>query len=155
MDNARLGTGSVIDRSLGRFPSYLKKNLVHIRHNLYLNRGDPAYYDKVLRYVDPSSAEAHYHLGQKYERQGNYSKALHHYLEAGPDLSSPYSLKARSAMRNLLEEESPPRHPIRTGNDGRATAGERRNRSAVKPILGGMILINILLLTLLLLMWHG
>lgn len=173
MRSGKPGTADSCYRGSGRFPSYLKKQLVHVKHNLYLNRGDPSYYEKVLRYVNPSCAEAHYRVGAKCEEEGSYSKALKHYLAAAMDLSSSYSFKAKLAMRRLLEEEPAesaarsrkadyvvagrhvlslrsPESPHST-KKSKATAAEGpRSPGISKPILAGFIMIHLLLLVLLL-----
>jgi lipoprotein-anchoring transpeptidase ErfK/SrfK len=44
--------------TISRFNNPLKSNLIHIQKNLYMNRTDPLYYEKILRYSDPKSSDA-------------------------------------------------------------------------------------------------
>lgn len=85
-----------------RFVSHLKKNLVKINHNLYVSENDSSYYEKLLRYTDPYSPDAHFHQGQKLEKEGELGKALIHYYEAA-QIHSPYYHKAKKSI-SLLEE---------------------------------------------------
>lgn len=85
-----------------RFESHLKKNLVKINHNLYVSENDSSYYEKLLRYTDPYSPEAHFHQGQKLEKEGELGKALIHYYEAA-QIHSPYYHKAKKSI-SLLED---------------------------------------------------
>ncbi|WP_281885302.1 L,D-transpeptidase family protein [Paenibacillus sp. YYML68] len=91
--------------SNGRFPSPHAGQLVHLHKNIYVNRHDPLYHDKVIRYLDPHSPEAHYYLGNHYERKGNRLKALQHYQEAMAVYPSDYYYKASSAIRRLHQAE--------------------------------------------------
>ena len=86
-----------------RFDSHLKKNLLHIHKNVYLSKSDEHYHEKILRYHDPSSPEAHYLLGQKMEQKGMLVKAYKHYQEAA-GIYSPYYFKAKQSCR-LLEDQ--------------------------------------------------
>ncbi|PFA68067.1 hypothetical protein CN378_08120 [Bacillus sp. AFS015802] len=88
---------------MSRFDSHLKKNLLHIHKNIYLSKSDEYYHEKILRYHDPSSPEAHYLLGQKMEQKGHLVKAYKHYQEAA-GIYSPYYFKAKHACRNLEDQ---------------------------------------------------
>lgn len=89
---------------MDRFDSYLKKHLVRINKNLFISKSDTQFYEKILRYKGEHSPEAHYRLGQKYEREGSLVKAYIHYNQV--DTSSPFYFNAKRASR-LLEERSP------------------------------------------------
>jgi tetratricopeptide (TPR) repeat protein len=79
-----------MNRSRSRFKNHLDDNLVHIHKNLYISPGDPLYYEKVIRYLDPNSPEAHFKLGQKNQKKGNLPKAKFHYQETLRTYPSPY-----------------------------------------------------------------
>jgi lipoprotein-anchoring transpeptidase ErfK/SrfK len=84
-----------------RFNNHLKSNLVHLHKNIYMNRTDPLYFEKILDFSDPKSPEAHYMLAQKYESKGNTTKALFHYKEATNDKSSLFYPKAKDRIRQM------------------------------------------------------
>ncbi|WP_162463244.1 L,D-transpeptidase family protein [Paenibacillus psychroresistens] len=84
-----------------RFDNHLKTNLIHLHKNLYLNRTDPLFFEKVLRYADPKSPEAHYMLALKYENEGKSAKALLHYQEAMKDNKSSFYAKAKDRLRRF------------------------------------------------------
>lgn len=84
-----------------RFDNHLKSNLIHLHKNLYLNRNDPLYFEKILDFADPKSSEAHYMLAQKQEKKGNITKALFHYKEATNDKESSFYPKAMDRIRQL------------------------------------------------------
>ncbi|TMU83923.1 hypothetical protein FGG79_17375 [Bacillus sp. BHET2] len=88
---------------MSRFESHLKKNLLNVHKNIYLSKDDENYYEKILRYHDPSSPEAHYHLGQKWEQKGAFVKAYKHYQQA-MNVHSPYYFKAKKANKHLEEQ---------------------------------------------------
>ncbi|CAM4322952.1 L,D-transpeptidase [Paenibacillus alkaliterrae] len=100
-----------------RFGNHNKNNLIKLHKNLYINPSDPLYYEKVLRYQDAHSAEAHFRLGQKHESNGSLSGALAHYKEASRDLYSPYSVKAKEAIRRIERDRQPQRdQPLTAGH---------------------------------------
>lgn len=83
-----------------RFDSYLKKDLVRMNRNVYINPSDPLYYQKILQYLDPHCPKSHFNLGQKCEQSGLHDKAIFHYTEAAkPD--SPYWYEAKEAIKRL------------------------------------------------------
>ncbi|HEY0828446.1 MAG TPA: L,D-transpeptidase [Bacilli bacterium] len=84
-----------------RFKNHLKTKLTHIHKNLYLNQDDPLYYEKILRYSDAQSPEAHFMLAQKYEKAGSSARALFHYQEAARSLTSPYYIKAKEGIKEI------------------------------------------------------
>ncbi|SFM37735.1 L,D-transpeptidase catalytic domain [Paenibacillus sp. 1_12] len=84
-----------------RFKNHLDEEMVHLHKNLYINRSDPMYFEKVIRYLDPHSPEAHYKLGQKFEEKGIKEKALFHYKECRKIYPSPYYFSSASAIRGL------------------------------------------------------
>jgi lipoprotein-anchoring transpeptidase ErfK/SrfK len=85
----------------GRFKNHLDEEMVHLHKNLYINRSDPMYYEKVIRYLDPRSPEAHYKLGQKFEAKGIVDKAVFHYKECRKTYPSPFYFASASAIRGL------------------------------------------------------
>ncbi|WP_456273129.1 L,D-transpeptidase [Bacillus sp. AK031] len=84
------------------FDSHVKKNLVKLHKNLYISKSDPQYFEKFLRYKDPQSPEAHYHLAKKWEEEGVLAKAYHHYQKAA-QTDSPYYFKAKTACKSIEE----------------------------------------------------
>ncbi|MCA1061076.1 L,D-transpeptidase [Rossellomorea aquimaris] len=126
---------------MGRFDSHLKKNLLHIHKNIYLSKSDEQYHEKILRYHDPSSPEAHYLLGQKMEEKGLLVKAYKHYQEAA-NIYSPYYFKAKQACR-LLEDQI-------TGDMGQVQKPAKAFLPFyAKVILCTLLIINVCLLILL------
>lgn len=124
-----------------RFDSHLKKDLLHIHKNIYLSKSDENYHEKILRYHDPSSPEAHYLLGQKMEQNGMLVKAYKHYKEAA-DVYSPYYFKARHACK-LLENQI-------TEDNGQVQQPDKTSLPRyVKVILFSLLFINACLLILL------
>ncbi|MCZ8519353.1 MULTISPECIES: L,D-transpeptidase [Paenibacillus] len=79
-------------------------HLIHLHKNLYLNRNDPNYYQKVINYLDRRSPEAHYRLGQHFEFEGRRDKALFHYRETMRTHPSPYYYLASGSIRRLEKE---------------------------------------------------
>lgn len=123
-------------------------NLVHLHKNVYVNRSDPSYHEKVLRYLDPHSPEAHYRLGQQFEHEGETDKALFHYKEAMKTHPSPYYYPAYKAIRRL-DKQFNPAAPHGAG-DVPSSAGPRTRRPFI-PLFMKALLIALLLLNLLLL----
>jgi lipoprotein-anchoring transpeptidase ErfK/SrfK len=135
--------------SEARFNNYLKSNLIHLHKNLYLNRTDPLYFEKILRYSNPKSAEAHYMLAQKYEKESNAAKALLHYQEAASDRLSPFYAKAKDRMRRIQRRDG-----SRDALTSFPTAPMALKKPRIilrKPILTFLIAFNLILLSLLLL----
>jgi lipoprotein-anchoring transpeptidase ErfK/SrfK len=128
-----------------RFNSPLKSNLVHLHKNLYLNRTDPLYYEKILRYSDPKSPEAHYKLAQRYEEEGNSPKALLHYQEAAKNNASPFYAKARDSIRRLQINKTRIELPMRIIPAIIPTPPEKMP-SSTKILLMSVIIFNLLLL---------
>jgi tetratricopeptide (TPR) repeat protein len=109
-------------RNGSRFKNHLDENLVHLHKNLYISQGDPLYYEKVIRYLDPKSPEAHFRLGEKHQINGNFKKALFHYKEVIRIYPSTYYAAAHKAVRHLeakqleeakrLQDVAVPRAPM-------------------------------------------
>ncbi|BCB06061.1 L,D-transpeptidase [Bacillus sp. KH172YL63] len=126
---------------MNRFESHLKKNLLHVHKNLYLAKDDEHYYEKILRYHDPSSPEAHYHLGLKWEQKGAWMKAYKHYQQAAT-VHSPYYFKAKKASR-LLEEQF-----LRNQSEDTGQTIKRTLPVYVKVLVFALLFINVCLLAL-------
>ncbi|OIJ22319.1 hypothetical protein BKP45_06680 [Anaerobacillus alkalidiazotrophicus] len=88
---------------MSRFDSHLKRNLDKIDKNLYVSKNDSHYYEKIIRYNGPNTAEAHFRLAEHYEKEGFLVKAYNHYKEAA-DVNSPFYIKAKKASQ-LLENQ--------------------------------------------------
>ncbi len=130
-----------------RFPSHLKSKLTVLHKNLYINSGDPQYYEKILRYKDAHSVEAHYRLARKYEQEGLRDKALIHYAEAASSRDSDFYIQARQAVRRLQHA-------------GEAASGDRKqavdHESPAKramPTIVTWTLIWLLMFNLLIVIW--
>ncbi|WP_248928626.1 L,D-transpeptidase family protein [Paenibacillus hamazuiensis] len=138
-----------MDRTSSRFKSHLDEKVVHLHKNLYINRSDPMYYEKVLRYLDPKSPEAHYKVGQKYEQQGAKEKAVYHYNECMKTYPSPYYYDASGSLRRLGRNPAP---PPRVEMPSPPQAVVYRSRPALpyfwKVMLVALLLLNLILLGL-------
>jgi tetratricopeptide (TPR) repeat protein len=134
-------------RNGSRFKNHLDENLVHLHKNLYISQGDPLYYEKVIRYLDPKSPEAHFQLGQKHQIKGNFKKALFHYKEVLRIYPSSYYSAAHKAVRHLearqteeakrLQDVAVPKAPV------------------MPPFLKMFLLVLLLVNLLLLLLYFG
>ncbi|WP_187274564.1 L,D-transpeptidase family protein [Paenibacillus sp. N3.4] len=87
-----------------RFQTMLDENLIHLHKNFFISSGDPQYYEKVLRYLDANSPEAHYKMGQKYQMNGNRKRAMFHYKEVLKTYPSPFYSAANRAI-HLLDQQ--------------------------------------------------
>ncbi|KZE78915.1 hypothetical protein AV654_15600 [Paenibacillus elgii] len=133
-----------------RFKSPAADKLVRLHKNIYLNRNDPKYHEKVITYLDPHSPEAHYKLGQYFENNGNIGKALKHYKEAMSTYPSPYYFPASGSIRRLTKEKAPA-VPVSQAASG-STAPRTKSKGAaagLKMLLLVLLFINVLLLALL------
>lgn len=133
-----------------RFKSPAEDKLVRLHKNIYLNRSDPKYHEKVITYLDPHSPEAHYKLGQHFENKGNIGKALQHYQEAMRTYPSPYYFPASGSIRRLTKEQAPA-VPVPPPASGAAASSPKRKSAAagLKIVLLTLLFINVLLLALL------
>jgi lipoprotein-anchoring transpeptidase ErfK/SrfK len=130
-----------------RFDNHLKTNLDHIHKNLYLHPNDPLYYEKILRYSDSQSPEAHYMIGRKYEQAGRISKALFHYQEVRSS-SSPYYTKAKQAVRRLQNNSSESKSDNENSHLYSPQQGSKTSNIA-KSMLICLLLFNLALILLL------
>jgi tetratricopeptide (TPR) repeat protein len=126
-----------------RFVHHLKSHLIHFHKNLYISRSDPRYYEKVVRFLDPSSPEAHFRLAQKYEAESNRVKAIQHYRASMKRYPSDYYYRAASAIRRL-ETPAPDGQPAE-----QTTSGTQLPFKALAGLLLFLILFNAVLLLLL------
>ncbi len=128
-----------------RFKNRVKQQLVQVDNHVYINPSDPQYYEKVLRYIDPHSAEAHYKLGQKHEEKGSFYNALYHYREAARYSSSSYYVVAKNSIQRIEQmvngEETPPGLPS-AGESGRSA--KRRKLLVVLLVLFCIMLLSLL-----------
>jgi hypothetical protein len=143
--NLGLG-GDRMDRSGSRFTNHLDDNLVHLHKNLYLSHGDPLYYEKVIRYLDAESPEAHFKLGQKHHKEGNLPKALYHYQETLRTYPSPYYAEARKALRQLTGKSGERQEAVEPAT-ARVTTAESRS-PLITAVLIILLLLNILIISL-------
>jgi tetratricopeptide (TPR) repeat protein len=136
-----------MNRSRSRFKNHLDDNLVHIHKNLYISPADPLYYEKVIRYLDPHSPEAHFKLGEKHQTKGNLPKAKFHYQEALRTYPSPYYSAANKALRLLTLKKGE-----KSAHAESAAAVEHADE--VKSPFISMLLIVLLVLNILIVMLY-
>lgn len=122
----------------------MKKNLVNIKKNLYINPSDPLYCEKVIRYIDPHSPEAHYMLGQKHEQKNSFSTALFHYKKAAR-FHSPYYLKAK---HSIIEIENKLKGRVPEQLSAPSNPSRSHIPMFVKSLIVFLLLFNMLLLLL-------
>ncbi|WNR42179.1 L,D-transpeptidase family protein [Paenibacillus roseipurpureus] len=84
-----------------RFRNQLDDHLIHLHKNLFISHSDPLYHEKVIRYLDAHSPEAHYNLGQKFQTKGNWQRARFHYAEVLKTYPSPFYSAANRAIHDL------------------------------------------------------
>ncbi|NOU85801.1 L,D-transpeptidase family protein [Paenibacillus sp. LMG 31460] len=89
-----------------RFRNHLDDNLIHLHKNLFISPSDPQYYEKVIRYIDANSPEAHYKIGQKFHLKGNLKRAIFHYKEVLRTYPSPFYSAANRAIRELDQQQA-------------------------------------------------
>lgn len=87
-----------------KFDAHVKKNIIEIERDQYIHPNDPLYIVKLMRYNN-KSAHFHYKLGQEHEKEGRYSRALFHYIEA-IRVHSPDYYKAKSSLLKLEKQLS-------------------------------------------------
>ncbi|UUZ80847.1 hypothetical protein LJK88_39635 [Paenibacillus sp. P26] len=131
-----------MEDSRKRFGTHLESNLVHLHKNFYVNRSDPHYYEKIIRYFDPRSAEAHYRLGRQLELGGFTDKAIYHYNQAMKAYPSEYYYPAYSALRHLQQQLHP---GSSSENNVLPPAGKKFLPPLLKFLLLFLLLINVLL----------
>ncbi|WP_159882623.1 L,D-transpeptidase family protein [Paenibacillus puerhi] len=133
----------------GRFPSPQAVQLVRLRKNLYVNRFDPLYHEKVIRYLDPHSPEAHFRLGQHYELKDMRNKAIQHYKQAMHAYPSEFYYPAAASIRRLSkQEEESLLNKERTFVPDNSSASKRALPLFLKVLLLTLLLANVLLLLL-------
>ncbi|WP_188205570.1 L,D-transpeptidase family protein [Alkalibacillus aidingensis] len=132
---------------MGRFDSYLKKHLVKVDRNLYLSESDTQYYEKILRYKDPSSPEAHYYLGIKSEQEGLYEKAREHFQKVVKHADSPYYFKSRKSLKRLEDKINASKQLDRSSS---TLTSPKKTPLLVKSIISFVIIFNLCILFLLL-----
>ncbi|SEF63026.1 L,D-transpeptidase family protein [Paenibacillus sp. UNC499MF] len=130
-----------------RFSHPLEPQLVRVNKNLYISRGDPQYFDKVIRYADKTSPEAHYRMGERARKQGDLSRALFHYQEVMKTYPSPYYSDANRALHELAEREESDLAGVR--KELEAATGRKFNKF-LRTFLYALIVINLILLVVLL-----
>jgi len=110
-----------------RFRHYLDDNLIHLNKNLFISPSDPQYYEKVIRYLDARSPEAHYNLGQSFRGKGNRQRALFHYKEVLKTYPSPYYSKANRAVYEMNHEQT-------------AAIGEVKRKPLLPPFMKALLI---------------
>lgn len=80
---------------------YLKRNLQSVKgDHLFVNKDDPTYYEKIIKHVNPQSAEAHYELALRFKEAENFDKAIYHFKEV-TKTESPYYIKAKNEITEI------------------------------------------------------
>ncbi|MEY9093989.1 L,D-transpeptidase family protein [Paenibacillus sp. RC84] len=130
-----------------RFSHPLEPQLVRVNKNLYISRGDPQYFDKVIRYADKTSPEAHFRMGERARQQGNLPRALFHYHEVMKTYPSPFYSDANRAVHELAKREENDLAGVR--QELEAATGSKFNKF-LRTFLYALIVINLVLLVVLL-----
>ncbi|WP_199620921.1 tetratricopeptide repeat protein [Paenibacillus alkalitolerans] len=86
------------------FRSYVKKNIIPLQRNLYINPADPYYYEKIIQYIDRNSPEAHFHLAQNCLQLNDLEKAIYHFNQC-IQTNSRFYYKAKSILERLPQPE--------------------------------------------------
>ncbi|WP_274364304.1 L,D-transpeptidase [Paenibacillus thermotolerans] len=120
-----------------RFKSHVKKQIVPLKNNLYINPDDPLYYEKIIQYMDRKSPEAHYNIALKYMKMNNKQKASYHFIEC-MRTDSPYYYKAKSELRRLQSEQT-----ASAPNSGHISPSDRK---AALIIMSVALLVSIIAL---------
>ncbi|MFC5452983.1 L,D-transpeptidase family protein [Paenibacillus aestuarii] len=128
-----------------RFRHYLDDNLIRLHKNLFISPSDPQYYEKVIRYLDARSPEAHYNLGQNFRIKGNRKRALFHYKEALKTYPSPYYSAANRAVYEMNQEEA----AATTALQHAGAIGDEKRKPLLPPLMKAL-LITLLVLNLIL-----
>ncbi|MBP1995293.1 L,D-transpeptidase family protein [Paenibacillus eucommiae] len=137
-----------MNRKGARFKNHLDEKIVHLHKNLYISPADPLYYEKVIRYLDPHSPEAHYKLGEMSQKDGKLKKALFHYQEALRVYPSPYYSAANRAVKEIVKQTV---NGQGQGAAETAVALERPARARlpfIKTMIIALLLLNMILLSL-------
>jgi hypothetical protein len=125
-----------------RFRNHLDENLIHLHKNLFISPSDPQYYEKVIRYLDANSPEAHYKIGQKFQLKGNLKRAIFHYKEVLRTYPSPYYSAANRAIHQIDQQQA-----AHAASMQQAFPEEKKH---LLPLFMKMLLIVLLVLNLLL-----
>ncbi|WP_134702568.1 hypothetical protein [Ammoniphilus sp. YIM 78166] len=94
----------------GKIPNFLKDQVIEIDRNVYIDPHDPAYFEKMLKYMRGNDPEMHFRLAKDWEQKGRFAKALFHYFEVTRYRSSYYE-EARQALRRF-DKESLEKYPV-------------------------------------------
>jgi hypothetical protein len=135
-----------MDRSGSKFKNHLDNNLIHLHKNLYISTGDPLYYEKVIRYLDAHSPEAHFKLGQKNHKRGNLDKAQFHYQEVLRTYPSPFYSAANKALKQIAMKIGESRAAAETRASVDPAGGTRF--PFMNTILIILLLLNVLVISL-------
>jgi lipoprotein-anchoring transpeptidase ErfK/SrfK len=135
-----------MERQGSRFKNYMDDNLVHLHKNLYISTGDPLYYDKVIRYLDPHSPEAHFKLAERNRERGHTKKALFHFNEVLRTYPSPYYAAANRAIKEMTLKKS--EEQARQEEAASEPSSDGRMPSFMKAMLIVLLLLNVLIISL-------
>ncbi|MDD9267964.1 L,D-transpeptidase [Paenibacillus sp. GCM10023248] len=131
-----------------RFRNHLDDHLIHLRKNLFISPSDPMYHEKVIRYLDATSPEAHFKIGQKFHGKGNMKRAVFHYKEVLRTYPSPFYSAANRALRQIEAEQSA--HALQLQQ---AFPDERKR--LLPPFLKTLLIVLLVLNVLIVLLFAG
>ncbi|MEW9698721.1 L,D-transpeptidase family protein [Paenibacillus sp. SI8] len=132
-----------------RFRNHLDENLVHLHKNLFISPADPQYHEKVIRYLDSHSPEAHYKLGQNFQLKGNRKRALFHYKEVLKTYPSPYYSAANRAIHQMELQHAEAMAQIE------AAAYAEPRKQLLPPFMKVLLLVLLVLNLLLVILFFG
>ncbi|NEW06587.1 L,D-transpeptidase [Paenibacillus sp. SYP-B3998] len=132
-----------------RFRNYLDENLIHLHKNLFISPSDPLYHEKVIRYLDSRSPEAHFKLGQKFQLRGNRKRALFHYKEVLKTYPSPFYSAANRAIHHMDEQ-----HATALAQMESAAYAEP-HKQLLPPFMKSLLIVLFVLNLLLILLFFG
>ncbi|OAS16311.1 L,D-transpeptidase family protein [Paenibacillus oryzisoli] len=131
-----------------RFRNQLDDHLVHLHKNLFISHGDPNYHEKVIRYLDANSPEAHFNLGQKFREKGNWKRARFHYKEVLKTYPSPFYSAANRAIHLLDQQQA-----AHTANLEQTLPG--KSKPLLPPFMKMLLLVLLILNVILVIFFAG
>ncbi|GGA07939.1 hypothetical protein GCM10008018_62070 [Paenibacillus marchantiophytorum] len=131
-----------------RFQSHLDDNLIHLHKNFFVSPSDPQYYEKVIRYLDANSPEAHYKIGQKFQLKGNLKRAVFHYKEVLKTYPSPFYSAANRAIQQLDQQQAQHAASLQQAFPG-------KNKGLLPPFMKTLLIVLLVFNLLLVLLFVG
>ncbi|MEC0232487.1 L,D-transpeptidase [Paenibacillus alba] len=131
-----------------RFRNHLDDNLIHLHKNFFVSPSDPQYYEKVIRYLDANSPEAHFKIGQKFQLKGNVKRAVFHYKEVLRTYPSPFYSAANRAIQHLDQQQAAHAASLQLAFPG-------KNKPLLPPFMKTLLLVLLVLNLMLVLLFVG